>query len=462
MYAKYLQIPYKEVQQALRPYKSMQPITTDLVLNALRLWNIQDIPIHPFHTTHLKKQPTTSLNWAMEKLKYRNPKAHALLEERFIHGKEISVICERENVAEATILYRQRKAIETLTGILMELEEQVLYDWQQNVLSVVPAATYQKLIGIDDKIQAAITAVPNNVIVAIDGLGGIGKTALADYTVRQLFATSEPFSRVAWITAKQTPQNTTIESRLPALTPMMIVSELAEQWEISAQSRLVAQREVERILDNDANLIIIDNLETHTDYQTLLPMLQKRRHHTRFMLTTRRRLLHEHVCSISMNELSINDSFALMRFEANASGFSELANASNETLQSIYDAVGGNPLAIKLVVSQLRFHSLHRVLEGMKSRAVVNGRNVFDYIYELTWQTVGDEHKMALLALSQAGAVGFTFEHLETVSQIPEGKLYDVLEYLIELALVDSDGDVHHRRYRLHQLTATFINNTFG
>lgn len=75
---------------------------------------------------------------------------------------------------------------------------------------------------------------------------------------------------------------------------------------------------------------------------------------------------------------------------------------------------------------------------------------------------VGDEHKMALLALSQAGAVGFTFEHLETVSQIPEGRLYDVLEYLIELALVDSDGDMHHRRYRLHQLTATFINNMFS
>ncbi|MBV7338386.1 hypothetical protein KFU94_61200 [Chloroflexi bacterium TSY] len=45
----------------------------------------------------------------------------------------------------------------------------------------------------------------------------------------------------------------------------------------------------------------------------------------------------------------------LLRYEAESRGMDALVGATHDQLQTIYDTVGGNPLALKLVLGQIQF-----------------------------------------------------------------------------------------------------------
>lgn len=137
-----------------------------------------------------------------------------------------------------------------------------------------------------------------------------------------------------------------------------------------------------------------------------------------------------------------------------------LLQASDEELSQIYSVVGGNPLAIKLVVGQSRFYSLPQVLQRFSNQQQQG--DLFQYIYLEAWESLSDAAKTVLLTLTEAGESGFNFEHLHTVSGLPEEEVQQALEKLITLSLVDLGGSLMERRYRLHRLTEIFILNMFA
>jgi hypothetical protein len=307
-------------------------------------------------------------------------------------------------------------------------------------------------------------------IVSLDGLGGLGKTALADRVSRDLIQTTR-FDEIVWTTAKHTHLSILgrlqVESGRPALTFPMLIDKLASQFELSSpgnDSQLQRERLVKRFLRERACLVVIDNLETVADYHSLLPELRRWQRPSKFLLTSRLRLLDEPgVFSISLKELTAAAAYQLIRLEAERTGFTALAEAADNELQQIYEVVGGNPLALKLIIGQLRFRSLPRVLSHFAdSRNKQTREELFDYIYREIWETLQDESKATLLALTQAGESGFTFDHLVAVSGLTEAALDQCLEKLILLSLVDPGGSLNERRYRLHRLTEVFLLRMFG
>jgi Cdc6-like AAA superfamily ATPase len=333
--------------------------------------------------------------------------------------------------------------------------------------------SYSRLVGIEDPKNSLLEALTDHddyFIVALDGLGGIGKTALADLVTRTLLKTTH-FDEIAWITAKHTHLSTLgrlqIESGRPALTFPMLIDMLSKQFELSGNeklSQLERQRLVQQYLREKTCMIVIDNLETVSDYHNLLPELRKWQNPSKFFLTSRLRLLDEQgVFSLSMKELSEESTFELIRLEAGRTGFSALAKASEKDLKQIYIAVGGNPLAIKLIIGQLRFHSLSYVLERFtQSDSRMTEAGIFDYIYREIWESLHEQSKIVLLTLTQAGETGFSLEHLVKVSNFSERVVSTNLEKLILLSLVDLAGNLLDRRYRLHRLTEVFLLKIFS
>jgi hypothetical protein len=303
-------------------------------------------------------------------------------------------------------------------------------------------------------------------IVSIDGLGGLGKTALADKVARVLIHTTH-FDEIAWVTAKQTHLSTLgrlkVESGRPALTFPLLIDRLAEQFELNqdGRPRLEQQRLVKQFLQQRRCLVVIDNLETMADYDVLLPELKRWQRPSKFLLTSRLRLLDElDVFSFSLQELPRPAAIELMRLEAGRTNFMALLQASEGELSQIYDVVGGNPMAIKLVVGQARFYSLPQVLQRFSSQQ--QQEDLFQYIYLEAWESLSDAGKTVLLTLTEAGESGFNFEHLHAVSGLPEEEVQQALEKLIILSLVDLGGSLMERRYRLHRLTEIFILNMFA
>lgn len=461
-------------------------VSSDDVLEALRLWHGGSPPAWPLarlrlsllaggdeeaaHSTLAEGGPAARnravLGRGLDVLRGQDPDAHDLLLQRFEHRRDVMELANQLNLSKQGLLYRQRQAVNQLTDILVELERIASRAWQQKITSRLDVSSYQRLVGIEGQLRAlteALLADDAYFLTAIDGIGGIGKTALTDHVVRSLMPLTR-FDDIAWVTAKQTHLSSMgrlqVESGRPALTFPMLIEELAGQFELPPMaSQLQRQRLLKEYLRDYACLVIVDNLETVADYQALLPELRQWQQPSKFLLTSRRRLLDQPaVFSLSLQELPAEAALELMRLEAKRGGFRELEGADDGTLQQIYEAVGGNPLALKLLIGQLRFHSLPEVLQRLKPGSHVrNSDGLFDYIYGEAWETLSENSKETLISLLDAGSSGFTFEYLTRLISFPAAILPEALEELILLSLVEQAGALESRRYRLHRLTELFL-----
>lgn len=469
-----------------------QNITTDDVLESLRAWHGKESVTHwtlarlrlglqvlaeedAFSSMSGGKQAARNraiLNRGLYALKTQSPDSEELLRERFEHRRDVLAVANRLNISESSIYYRQRQAISQLTEILNRLEEDARSDWRDRMISRLDLPTYSRLVGVDDISQVLIDTLSKeneHFIIALDGLGGMGKTALADSVTRNIID-QLGFEEIAWTTAKQTHLSSLgrlkVESGRPALTFPLLIEKLADQFDIPdlpGMTQLKRQQIVKNYLSERACLIVVDNLETVADYRSLLPELRANQNPTKFLLTSRLRLFDESgVFSLSLKELSRESAFELLREEAAKTGFSALVESSDEELQNIYEVVGGHPLALKLIVGQLRFRSLPRVLGRYEAGGQQSPEKLFVYIYQEIWETLDDDSKTTLLSLSQASETGFTFEHIVSISGIPEFDVDRSLENLILLSLVDLGGNLYERRYKLHRLTEVFLLNMFN
>jgi hypothetical protein len=241
----------------------------------------------------------------------------------------------------------------------------------------------------------------------------------------------------------------------------MLIDELTTKFDLPQNfngSQLHKQRLVKHYLRERSCLIIIDNLETAADYAALIPELKKWQNPSKFLLTSRMRLIDQPgVFTYSLTELAETAVFQLIRQEAGRIGFTDLVKASDQDLQQIYQIIGGNPLAIKLTIGQLRFHSLPRVLARITTGQNEAGIGLFDYIYQEAWDSLDENSQTTLIALTHAGDSGFPIEHLIEITGLAPTTVERALEELILLSLVDLRGSLFDRRYSLHRLTEMFL-----
>ncbi len=462
-------------------------ISSENVLAALRLWHGGETNHWPLQNLRLGLELSQSednystlaeagpaannraiLSYGLEQLRIVSPEAEDLLRERFENRRDVLTVANRLNISESTLYYRQRQAISHLTEILNQQEDKASTEWRTKMNNRLSLPSYETLVGIEKAeqiLKQALFDEENHFIVSIDGIGGLGKTALADYLTRLSTKTTR-FDEIAWVTAKHTHLSMLgrlqIESGRPALTLPLLIEELCKQFNLAANNNsthVQRQRMLHKFLKDRRCLIIIDNLETVADYQSLIPELRQWQNPAKFLLTSRIRLLSEPgIFSYSHKELGKDAALQLIRQEAKRGGFTDLASAANNDLLKIYEVVGGNPLALKLIIGQLRFYSLSSVLARFTAKKPTEtNEGIFDYIFREIWESLEDNSKTILISLTQAGETGFTIEHLVAVSELSESIVYNSVTGLVMSSLVDITGSLLERRYKLHRLTEIFL-----
>lgn len=322
----------------------------------------------------------------------------------------------------------------------------------------------QRLFGVESKRQSllpVLTQADAPWSIALDGIGGIGKTSLANNIAHEIMQTDR-FYDLAWVSAKQEEFSPSVGRQplgQPALTVDtlidLLIDQLVEQ-EFLPTSTKEKQYILTSLLKERPYLIVIDNLETVADYETLIPLLRRLANPTKFLLTSRHSLYtYSDVFCLNLSELEREDALTFLRYEAKTRGLSTLAAASETYLDRIYKVVGGNPLALKLVIGQVRVLPLSHVLENLKQALGKKTEDLYTYIYWQAWQALDPSSQQVLLImpLAQRG----TLDQLSVLSELETAELNRALEHLVALSLVEVSSDIEHHRYYIHRLTETFL-----
>lgn len=450
----------------------------------LRHWNTPQVADADLRRMYLFRQITQTngdfqravqalFRQALTTLGKTFPMDTRLLKSRFLDGLSPVAAAQQLGMAESTLFRNQRLAIKRLADVLLQEELIARRMRLAEVDRRLGRSTAPRLFGIDEHIAnllGVLAAPAEPWLVCIEGIGGIGKTTLAHVLMRAAVG-RVAFFDFAWVSAR--PHGLRLEDVTPALASASrpnddLLEMLGQQLHsddnplpLTQPNQLIDALQV--LLRQRPYLIGIDNLETAQDLQTLLPLLRQLAGPTKFLLTSRFSLATEAgVFPFRVPELSEPDVFALLRYEAQQRNYPPLAAAADTDLRQIFAVVGGNPLALRLVVGQTHFHGLGAVLADLRDAQGQTAERLYTYIYWRMWERLNEPARKVLTAIAVASERGAESEFLASLTGYSRGDLSDALDHLIRCNLVDSSGDLNTRRYLIHSLTRSFLHKQIG
>ena len=220
-------------------------------------------------------------------------------------------------------------------------------------------------------------------VVAIYGIGGIGKTMLTSQTIRDV---GDQFATVVWRLLLNAP---TLDELLPAI--LQAVSNFSvDEVPRALDGRLSLLLE---LLRSQHCLLVLDNLETivapgefgafrdgYADYAQLIEFVAEHDHQSSLLFTTRElpaRLIRlsnpgSRVRTMSLNGLDLADGQRLLR--------SHGVKSAEEATGSLIERYSGNPLALHLVAETIQKFYEGDVSGFLRKATPVFGdiRNVLD------------------------------------------------------------------------------------
>lgn len=408
------------------------------------------------------------LDQAIKILKYTHDADAQFLQLRFQDLWSIQRLAHQFNMAESTVYTLQRQSIERLAETLSQMEHQTSAAQKTLLLERLEPSTYSNLIGIEAQVAQAqrVLATPGPPwLLAIEGMGGIGKTSLADALLRQMIAQNE-YDEIGWVSARQYEFNfggVIHAIREPALTADALIEKLVKQllpeFVIPAAypgDKLL--RILQERLKALPHLIVIDNLETLVDVESLLPTLQTLSNPSKFLLTSRESLrTTPNIYHVAVAELNEENALRLIRQEAAVSNLPTLVACTDEELVPIIETVGGNPLALRLVVGQTHLYTLESILADLRAAHGQTVQNLYTFIYRRIWDKLAQASQQVLLVMPLVQLSGGSLEYIADVGNLDVGQVRMALNQLIQLNLIDGRGGLHDRRYSIHGLTRTFL-----
>jgi len=294
-----------------------------------------------------------------------------------------------------------------------------------------------------------------HILITLDGIGGVGKSALAlelAYRFRDSSSTLSPeerFEAIVWISAKRTlltasgiqQRQQTFSTLTDLYREIAIVLELPSNMQVDLDQRRVL---VEHALTSKRTLLIVDNLET-VDDEEVLTFLRELPDPTKAIVTTRHRI--DIAYAIRLTGMPHTDALALIELEAQRKDIELSADAAED----LYRRTGGIPLAI---VWSIALMSLGYSVESVLRRLGSGHSDIARFCFaESIVHIQGRDSYRLLLALAFFES-SVNREMLGKVAGLGDDEIGrdDALAELLQLSLINQEGD----RFTLLPLTRSF------
>ncbi|MBP7964656.1 MAG: hypothetical protein KBG20_18625 [Caldilineaceae bacterium] len=372
-----------------------------------------------------------------------------VLVRRFVQHKTVTEVAEEFNFSVRTIYSRQDEAIDRLTIVLLEMEDQILAAQGENedvncILDTLPPPTFTRLFGTDDILATLKSFLVDRVhgwLISVEGMGGSGKTALARQAVEDLVK-ERHFKRALWITARQ--QNFD-EGRLriiplPALTYTGLLEQLADRLHLPQSTRRIEDERsqtLRKALRDVPTILVVDNLESATTINGLVTGLQTLARPTKILLTTRQSMAENtSVTALALPSLTTESAQAFIRHHAQTRHVRALADAPQRDVAEIAALCDGNPLAITLVVGQLHTLPLRQVLTDLQ-QARGRSADLLRFLFHYSWEQLSPTARQLLQHMPLLDIQGVAWQELAAVSNVvPDGEFCRALEELLGASLM--------------------------
>lgn len=291
-------------------------------------------------------------------------------------------------------------------------------------------------------------------LVTVDGIGGIGKSALAleaayAYLDPGLPA-SERYEALVWLSAKNTVLTTEgIQTRTQQFKTLSnLFAAIAQTLDYPAitQARADEQRAiVEQLLAERRTLLILDNLET-VDDEDLLDFLRELPPPTKALITTRHRI--DNAFPLALTGMPEADAHALIEQEAGRKG----VTSSVELREQLWARTGGMPLAIVWSIGLIaQGQPVETVLRQLGS----GQSDIIDFCFTQSLAHIRGRDAYSLFLAASRFADDVSREALGIVAGL-QGDQHGIergLEELVRLSLLNKYGD----RYSLLTLTRALL-----
>ncbi|MFN6570030.1 tetratricopeptide repeat protein [Dendronalium sp. ChiSLP03b] len=302
--------------------------------------------------------------------------------------------------------------------------------------------------------------------VAIDGIGGMGKTALA-LEVAHLARKQAMFdaylfvsAKTTWLSAEGVRQETLALSSLDSFC-REFAKGLGQTDIVKMTDATERRRALLDALQGRRTLLIWDNLETLNaeEREMIAEFLRKLPTPNKAIITSRRRT-GESALTVRLDRLLEAEALELM--QAKGKSHPRLAQELNATkpeiLTALYQASGGNPLALDWTLGHVahKGYSISVALERLRNAA--RSADLYGFLFADAAQTLSENERTVLSAL----VVFLTPARTAALADATDLAITEIqvsLEQLVTLSLVnDLDGE----RFGLHPLTRTYVRAAVG
>lgn len=289
-------------------------------------------------------------------------------------------------------------------------------------------------------------------LLAIEGMGGVGKTTLAIEMAYQCLQGSDLmpnslFDAAVWVSAAGR-----LDQKLWFSDVLSTIARVLDYHSVAQLSFEEKCTRVTELLHTYQTLVIIDNFDTIDDPR-LLTWIQQIPEPSKVLVTSRDTHRLPKVWTLHLKGLVGDDALELIDYHARKLNLTVMESAEAKDLLHV---THGNPQAIAMVLGDLKSRGLglHQVLDGLSGA----GDDVLDHLFTRSWIELAKnlEARQILLAMSFF-ADSVSKEALSTVVGMDDMLFENALIRLVELSLIEVYGDGEETRYGLHPLTRAFV-----
>ncbi|MCI0610080.1 MAG: tetratricopeptide repeat protein [Anaerolineae bacterium] len=359
-----------------------------------------------------------------------------------------SVTMEREAIA------RYSKQIDGLTSSSRELEK-------STALASLPRRPY--FVGRDEEIKTILQSLqPNSrtFIIGIEGIGGVGKSALATEVSHRCIE-NDLFEAVIWVSAKE---STLTLHGIEPITPEVkslsdILITIGTTLGNPTIGNLSIQDQIKRaynLLSRQTTLLVLDNFESlsKNEQRDILDFLRRSPITLKVVVTSRERVSEGQI--IRLQGLSFEESNALLEWDAQQKNI----HLTKDQSKYLVELTGGLPLALLWVQGQIAVlgYSATQVLDKLSLDTDIP---ILQYCFNHSWNLLRHSNEKKLLFIMALQPEAVSRSALKEIAGIEDADSFDnAISDLLQLTLIEHAFGRDY--FSILPLTRRFIRTQFA